>query len=89
MTFLTCRFSATCRLDVDGDVTCNNCPEGYEGRHCETCASGYSGNPVFPVDPVCPALWILYLLDQTVLVIHVVHSLTVDVMQEQDSVSAW
>ncbi|XP_059491072.1 basement membrane-specific heparan sulfate proteoglycan core protein isoform X8 [Neocloeon triangulifer] len=38
-------FTSTCRLDSDGQQTCN-CPEGYQGRRCETCAAGYTGNPL-------------------------------------------
>ncbi|XP_026867788.2 LOW QUALITY PROTEIN: basement membrane-specific heparan sulfate proteoglycan core protein [Electrophorus electricus] len=36
----------SCYLDTDGYPTCNNCPPGYIGRHCERCAPGYTGNPV-------------------------------------------
>ena len=42
------RFSRTCFLDSDGDVTCNACPEGYEGRRCERCSDGYVGDPMTP-----------------------------------------
>jgi len=35
----------TCRLDTDGEQTCN-CPVGYQGRRCEQCSSGYTGNPL-------------------------------------------
>lgn len=42
------RFSRTCFLDTDGDVTCAACPEGYEGRRCERCARGYTGDPMTP-----------------------------------------
>ncbi|XP_028290565.1 laminin subunit alpha-1 isoform X3 [Gouania willdenowi] len=39
------RFSPTCQLDVDGQVSCDHCENGYTGRSCERCASGYYGNP--------------------------------------------
>ncbi|KAK3104524.1 hypothetical protein FSP39_004009 [Pinctada imbricata] len=41
------RFSTTCHLDNDGQVTCDRCPPGYLGRDCGTCdtANGYTGNP--------------------------------------------
>ena len=42
------RFSRTCFLDSDGEVTCGNCPEGYIGRRCERCAEGYVGDPMIP-----------------------------------------
>ena len=44
------RFSKECRLDNDEQVTCTNCPEGYEGRRCDRCAPGYQGNPMSPGD---------------------------------------
>lgn len=40
-----CRFSPTCVLEADGDVTCDACPIGFQGRRCEVCAPGYEGNP--------------------------------------------
>lgn len=42
------RFSPTCILDTDGQVTCDACPIGYEGRRCERCGPGYDGNPNVP-----------------------------------------
>nr|XP_042896680.1 basement membrane-specific heparan sulfate proteoglycan core protein [Parasteatoda tepidariorum] len=42
------QFSLTCFLDNDGQPTCNACPAGYIGRHCEKCAAGYRGTPVQP-----------------------------------------
>ncbi|UYV67717.1 HSPG2 [Cordylochernes scorpioides] len=42
------RFSPTCLMDVDGEVTCDACPLGYEGRRCERCAPGYEGTPTIP-----------------------------------------
>ncbi|XP_041479561.1 basement membrane-specific heparan sulfate proteoglycan core protein-like [Lytechinus variegatus] len=39
------QFSPTCFLDVDNDLTCDSCPEGYIGRRCESCAPGYIGDP--------------------------------------------
>lgn len=44
------QFSPTCRLDSDGQITCDACPIGYEGRRCERCAPGYEGNPNIPGD---------------------------------------
>ncbi|XP_054159296.1 basement membrane-specific heparan sulfate proteoglycan core protein-like isoform X2 [Oppia nitens] len=41
-------FSTTCRLDSDGQPTCNACTAGYTGRNCEQCAFGYRGNPLQP-----------------------------------------
>ncbi|XP_053705091.1 basement membrane-specific heparan sulfate proteoglycan core protein isoform X1 [Synchiropus splendidus] len=40
------QFSSTCRLDSDGQPTCDSCPTGFTGRRCERCAAGYSGNPL-------------------------------------------
>ncbi|XP_076452135.1 basement membrane-specific heparan sulfate proteoglycan core protein-like isoform X4 [Babylonia areolata] len=44
------QFSPTCRLDVDGQVTCDSCPVGHTGRRCERCEAGYQGNPQQPGD---------------------------------------
>ncbi|CAG2167829.1 unnamed protein product, partial [Oppiella nova] len=41
-------FSPSCRLDSDGQPTCNACATGYSGRNCEQCAFGYRGNPLQP-----------------------------------------
>ena len=39
-------FSPTCFLNVtDGQGTCDQCMERYEGRNCEICADGFFGNP--------------------------------------------
>ncbi|KAK7494115.1 hypothetical protein BaRGS_00014588, partial [Batillaria attramentaria] len=44
------QFSRTCVRERDGEITCTNCPPGYEGRRCERCADGYRGNPMVPGD---------------------------------------
>ncbi|XP_062236101.1 laminin subunit alpha-1 [Platichthys flesus] len=38
-------FSPTCMLESSGQVSCDQCQEGYTGSNCERCASGYYGNP--------------------------------------------
>uniref|UniRef100_A0A3Q3JQJ1 Laminin, alpha 1 n=1 Tax=Monopterus albus TaxID=43700 RepID=A0A3Q3JQJ1_MONAL len=38
-------FSLTCVLEAPGQVSCDQCQEGYAGTNCERCASGYYGNP--------------------------------------------
>ncbi|XP_055022543.1 laminin subunit alpha-1 [Boleophthalmus pectinirostris] len=38
-------FSPTCLLQSNGQVTCDQCQEGYTGNNCERCASGFYGNP--------------------------------------------
>uniref|UniRef100_A0A3Q1IIV8 Laminin subunit alpha-1 n=1 Tax=Anabas testudineus TaxID=64144 RepID=A0A3Q1IIV8_ANATE len=38
-------FSPTCVLVAPGQVSCDQCQEGYTGTNCERCASGYYGNP--------------------------------------------
>ena len=43
------QFAKTCRLDYDGQVTCD-CPTGYIGRRCEQCDLNYSGNPLIAGD---------------------------------------
>ncbi|XP_068997552.1 basement membrane-specific heparan sulfate proteoglycan core protein isoform X4 [Embiotoca jacksoni] len=40
------QFSSTCRLESDGQPTCDNCPPGFTGRRCERCAARYKGNPL-------------------------------------------
>ncbi|XP_071805292.1 basement membrane-specific heparan sulfate proteoglycan core protein-like isoform X3 [Asterias amurensis] len=40
------QFSPTCYLDNDGLVTCDACPQGYDGRQCQTCAPTYTGDPM-------------------------------------------
>ncbi|XP_052760298.1 basement membrane-specific heparan sulfate proteoglycan core protein-like isoform X2 [Mya arenaria] len=42
------QFSRSCFLERDGEVTCGNCPTGYEGRRCERCSEGYVGDPMTP-----------------------------------------
>lgn len=44
--YLIFRFSPSCFLDNDNEVTCDACPPGYEGRRCERCAPNYAGNPL-------------------------------------------
>uniref|UniRef100_A0A3B4Z2A9 Basement membrane-specific heparan sulfate proteoglycan core protein n=1 Tax=Stegastes partitus TaxID=144197 RepID=A0A3B4Z2A9_9TELE len=39
------RFSPTCVLEVSGEVSCDQCQDGYTGNNCERCASGFYGNP--------------------------------------------
>ncbi|XP_069368064.1 laminin subunit alpha-1 isoform X2 [Paralichthys olivaceus] len=38
-------FSPTCMLESSGQVSCDQCQDGYTGSNCERCASGYYGNP--------------------------------------------
>ncbi|XP_074549755.1 laminin subunit alpha-1 [Halichoeres trimaculatus] len=38
-------FSPTCMLEPSGQVSCDQCQEGYTGRNCERCANGFYGNP--------------------------------------------
>ncbi|XP_044032400.1 laminin subunit alpha-1 isoform X1 [Siniperca chuatsi] len=38
-------FSPTCVLEVSGQVSCDQCQDGYTGTNCERCASGFYGNP--------------------------------------------
>ena len=35
MFIASCRFSPTCILDTDGQLTCTACQAGYTGRRCE------------------------------------------------------
>ncbi|RXG56686.1 Low-density lipoprotein receptor [Armadillidium vulgare] len=49
------RFSRSCYLDSDGEVTCN-CRRGYHGRRCEQCAQGYEGNPTIPGESCQPVI---------------------------------
>jgi len=35
----------TCSYDSVGDVVCDKCPRGYQGKQCQTCADGYDSNP--------------------------------------------
>ncbi|XP_054863033.1 laminin subunit alpha-1 isoform X2 [Amphiprion ocellaris] len=45
LTDLSNRFSPTCVLDASGQVSCDQCQDGYTGNTCERCASGFYGNP--------------------------------------------
>nr|XP_046227110.1 laminin subunit alpha-1 [Scatophagus argus] len=38
-------FSPTCVLEPSGQVSCDQCQDGYTGTNCERCASGFYGNP--------------------------------------------
>ncbi|XP_040922183.1 laminin subunit alpha-1 [Toxotes jaculatrix] len=38
-------FSPTCVLEAPGQVSCDQCQDGYTGTNCERCDSGYYGNP--------------------------------------------
>ncbi|XP_041824167.1 laminin subunit alpha-1 [Melanotaenia boesemani] len=38
-------FSPTCQLEASGQVSCDQCQDGYTGTNCERCASGFYGNP--------------------------------------------
>ncbi|XP_054282487.1 laminin subunit alpha-1 [Macrosteles quadrilineatus] len=40
-------FSPSCHAEGD-DHVCTQCPEGYQGRHCQECAPGYFGSPTTP-----------------------------------------
>ncbi|XP_077509129.1 basement membrane-specific heparan sulfate proteoglycan core protein-like isoform X11 [Amblyomma americanum] len=46
-------FSPSCVLEADGQVTCNTCPIGFEGRRCERCAPGYERYPPGSSDGAC------------------------------------
>jgi len=35
----------TCDFDSVGDIVCDRCPRGYQGKQCENCADGYDSNP--------------------------------------------
>lgn len=50
----SCRFSQDCYVELDGEVTCRNCPPEFTGRRCERCAPGYQGNPMIPGDTCRP-----------------------------------
>uniref|UniRef100_A0A4W5QL40 Laminin, alpha 1 n=1 Tax=Hucho hucho TaxID=62062 RepID=A0A4W5QL40_9TELE len=41
----TNNFSPTCLLEGPGQVTCDQCQQGYTGTKCERCANGYHGDP--------------------------------------------
>ncbi|XP_077509167.1 basement membrane-specific heparan sulfate proteoglycan core protein-like isoform X46 [Amblyomma americanum] len=47
------KFSPSCVLEADGQVTCNTCPIGFEGRRCERCAPGYERYPPGSSDGAC------------------------------------
>ncbi|XP_042350009.1 laminin subunit alpha-1-like [Plectropomus leopardus] len=38
-------FSPTCVLAASGQVSCDQCADGYTGTTCERCANGFYGNP--------------------------------------------
>ncbi|XP_037619286.1 laminin subunit alpha-1, partial [Sebastes umbrosus] len=38
-------FSPTCVLEALGQVSCDQCQDGYTGTSCERCANGFYGNP--------------------------------------------
>ncbi|KAJ9598480.1 hypothetical protein L9F63_010833, partial [Diploptera punctata] len=40
-------FSPQCELDDnDAGYICTDCPQGYDGDHCEKCSSGFYGSPL-------------------------------------------
>ncbi|XP_069690531.1 laminin subunit alpha-2 isoform X2 [Periplaneta americana] len=45
-------FSPNCELQSEDSSSttyiCTDCPQGYEGNHCERCSSGYYGSPLEP-----------------------------------------
>uniref|UniRef100_A0A4W5KXH8 Laminin subunit alpha-1 n=1 Tax=Hucho hucho TaxID=62062 RepID=A0A4W5KXH8_9TELE len=45
LTVVTNNFSPTCLLEGPGQVTCDQCQQGYTGTKCERCANGYHGDP--------------------------------------------
>uniref|UniRef100_A0A6Q2X7F4 Laminin, alpha 1 n=1 Tax=Esox lucius TaxID=8010 RepID=A0A6Q2X7F4_ESOLU len=45
LTVATNNFSPTCLLEGPGQVTCDQCQQGYAGTKCDKCANGYYGNP--------------------------------------------
>ncbi|KAM9552660.1 laminin subunit alpha-1-like isoform 1-T1 [Salvelinus alpinus] len=45
LTVATNNFSPTCLLEGPGQVTCDQCQQGYTGTKCERCANGYQGDP--------------------------------------------
>uniref|UniRef100_A0A673Z2H1 Laminin, alpha 1 n=1 Tax=Salmo trutta TaxID=8032 RepID=A0A673Z2H1_SALTR len=46
LTVATNNFSPTCLLEGPGQVTCDQCQQGYTGTKCERCANGYHGEPM-------------------------------------------
>ncbi|KAJ8379009.1 hypothetical protein AAFF_G00232380 [Aldrovandia affinis] len=48
LTVASNNFSPTCYLSATGEVTCDQCQQGYTGAHCEWCTDGYYGDPTFP-----------------------------------------
>ncbi|XP_062847310.1 laminin subunit alpha-1 [Trichomycterus rosablanca] len=48
LTLASNNFSPTCSLQGPGEVTCDQCEQGYTGSKCERCANGYYGNPTIP-----------------------------------------
>uniref|UniRef100_A0A4W4DP19 Laminin, alpha 1 n=1 Tax=Electrophorus electricus TaxID=8005 RepID=A0A4W4DP19_ELEEL len=48
LTLASNNFSPTCSVQGPGEVTCDQCEQGYTGAQCERCANGYYGNPTVP-----------------------------------------
>ncbi|TSK16092.1 Laminin subunit alpha-1 [Bagarius yarrelli] len=48
LTLASNNFSPTCTLRGPGEVTCDQCEQGYTGAKCERCADGYYGDPTVP-----------------------------------------
>uniref|UniRef100_A0AAY4A6X9 Laminin subunit alpha-1 n=1 Tax=Denticeps clupeoides TaxID=299321 RepID=A0AAY4A6X9_9TELE len=48
LTVASNNFSPTCSLESSGEMTCDQCQQGYTGQKCERCGQGYHGNPSIP-----------------------------------------